>query len=93
MEKFCTDKFNVYGPVMDTPDSSAKALAPVTPDDDNNLPGGIARGLLVGTAGTANIIDGSGNNLTGVPLQQGYNPIQVRRVLTGGTADDIWALF
>jgi hypothetical protein len=91
MEK-CIEKFSVYGPIMDTPDASAKALAPVTLANVP-LPGGICRGLLVGTAGTANIVDGAGNSLTGVPLQQGYNPIQVRQIGTGGTAANIWALY
>ncbi len=86
------DKFNVYGQVTDTPNSSAKAIVPVTPANAN-LPGGICRGLLVGTAGTANLVDGSGNTVTGVPLQQGYNPIQVLQVQTGGTASNIWALY
>jgi len=86
------DKFNVYGSIEDTSDSSAKAIVAVTPANVD-LPGGICRGLLVGTAGTANLVDGAGNSVTGVPLQQGYNPIQVRRVQTGGTASNIWALY
>lgn len=86
------NKFNIYGSIQDTPDSSAQAMAPVTLANAP-LPGGVCRGLLVGTAGTANIIDGAGNSLTNVPLQQGYNPIQVRQVGTGGTAANIWALY
>ena len=57
----------------------------------------VARGLLVGTAGDARIIDAEGYN-TGatnlVPLQKGYNPMSVRRVYsTGLTAANIWAIF
>jgi hypothetical protein len=53
----------------------------------------IARSLLVGTAGTANLIDGDGVTHTAVPLQQGYNPIEnIAQVAAGGTADDIWPL-
>ena len=51
------------------------------------------RALLVGTAGTATVIDWGGATATDIPLQAGYNPISVRRVLTGGTASDIWALY
>lgn len=51
------------------------------------------RALLVGTAGTATIIDASGQTCTSVPLQAGYNPISVQRVLDTGTASDIWALY
>lgn len=60
---------------------------------DNNLPGGETRGLNVGTAGTANIMDAEGNIHANYPLQQGYNPIKVLQVRTGGTASDIWALY
>ena len=48
---------------------------------------------LVGTAGTANIRTAAGVVRTGVPLIQGVNPIMCVRVLTGGTATDIWAMY
>lgn len=60
---------------------------------DADLPDGPARGLLVGTAGTANLQDESGTTTTDVPLQAGYNPLNVKQVRLGGTADDIWALY
>lgn len=60
---------------------------------NEQLPGGTCRALLVGTPGTANLMDGAGNIRTNVPLQQGYNPLACRQVRTGGTADDIWALY
>ena len=61
--------------------------------DVDQVNGQWPRALLVGTAGTATIIDGSGQTATSIPLQQGYNPISVRRVLNTGTASDIWALY
>lgn len=60
---------------------------------DADLPGGRCFGLLVGTAGTANLKDAAGNTLANVPLQVGYNPLSVSQVRTGGTATDIWALY
>ncbi len=57
------------------------------------LPEGTCRALLVGTEGTANLVDLSGTTRTNVPLQKGYNPISCRQVNTGGTASDIWALY
>lgn len=51
------------------------------------------RGLLVGTAGTANLMFPDGSTGANVPLQQGYNPIRVRQLQTGGTATDIWGLY
>lgn len=71
----------------------AAQILPVTKSDTLDLPMGVCRALLVGTAGTANLIDASGSTVANVPLQQGYNPIGVQRVLTGGTADNIWALY
>ena len=75
-------------------DATAPALdvVPVT-KADAGLPGGSCRGLLVGTAGTANLMTAAGQIRTNVPLQAGYNPIQCVQVRTGGTASDIWALY
>lgn len=77
----------------------AGALVPVTPSDTVEIvpPEGYhlpARGLLVGTAGAAGIVDGTGTQRAAVPLQLGYNYIQVRRVnSTSLTAANIFALF
>lgn len=60
---------------------------------DADLAEGTCRALLVGTAGSANLIDAAGQACANVPLQQGYNPLRCRRVATGGTADNIWALY
>lgn len=57
------------------------------------FPQGLCRGLLVGTAGTANLVQEDDTVTTDVPLQQGYNPLAVKQVNAGGTADDIWALY
>jgi len=70
----------------------SEVYAPVT-KADADLPGGIARSLTVGTAGTANLMQIDGTIRTNYPLQAGYNPIVVRQVRTGGTASDIWALY
>jgi hypothetical protein len=53
----------------------------------------VARGLLVGTPGTANLIDDQNVTYSNVPLQLGYNPIDgIVQVAAGGTADNIWPL-
>ncbi|WP_143596259.1 spike base protein, RCAP_Rcc01079 family [Tistlia consotensis] len=78
------------GPVQ--PIGPARDVVLVTKGSDS-LPDGAARGLLVGTAGTANLVTEQGGVRSDVPLQQGYNPIRVLAVLTGGTADDIWAIY
>jgi len=60
---------------------------------NTDLPLGVCRGLLVGTAGTANLAQADGTVQTGVPLAVGYNPIQVLQVRTGTAAANIWALY
>jgi len=74
------------------PRNAADRFVPVT-KADSDLSDGTCRGLLVGTAGTANLMDAMGNTRTNVPLQQGYNPLACKQVRTGGTASDIWALY
>lgn len=53
---------------------------------------GPCRALLVGTAGTATVVDRDGHTATNIPLQQGYNPLQVS-IVTLGTAANVWALY
>lgn len=60
---------------------------------NSDLPGGVCRGLWVGTAGTAFITTAAGGDRDSVPLQQGMNPIMCLRVRPGGTASDIWAMY
>lgn len=81
-------------PAYRTADATVSAFVydPVT-KADADLPGSITRGLLVGTAGTANLMQPDGTVRANVPLQAGYNPLQVKQVRTGGTASDIWALY
>lgn len=71
----------------------AAQIIPITPDDESDLPNGVCRAVLVGVAGMVDLIDASGATRSGVPLQQGFNPIGVQRVLTGGTASNLWALY
>lgn len=65
----------------------------VTKNDGADLPDGPCKYLNVGTAGAANLVDATGTDLVDFPLQAGINPISVRRVKTGGSADDIWAAY
>ena len=73
--------------------SPAADCISVTKSDSADLPDGVCDALLVGTAGTANLVFENGIERTNVPLQQGYNPLRVRRVKAGGSASDIWALY
>ena len=56
------------------------------------LENGPCRGLWVGTAGTANLVDYAGQTATNFPLHAGLNP-GCTAVNSGGTADDIWAVY
>ena len=57
------------------------------------LPSGVCRCLLVGTAGLANLMQADGTVRTGVPLAAGFNPIQALQVRTGTAAGNIWAVY
>ncbi len=73
---------------------SATVFRAVVPNDDADLPGGIARCLHVGGAGAVAVRDAAGNvaTLTSGPGQ--YHPLCVARVLaTGTTASGIVALY
>ena len=74
-------------------DMSAYDYIAVTKDDNNDLPEGICRGLLVGVEGTLTLITPDGREVVDVPVVKGYNPLFVKRVKTGGTADSIIALY
>ena len=60
---------------------------------DADLPSGVCRFLLVGTAGAANLTQADGTLRTSIPLMVGYNPIQVRQVNSGTVASNIWAVY
>lgn len=70
----------------------AQAVVAVTPAA-SDLPDGPCRALWVGTAGTINGIDALGNTVTGFPALAGLVPVGFKRVATGGTASDIWAIY
>lgn len=74
------------------PSSPATKYVPVTPGAED-LPDGVCRGLLVGSAGTCNLTEPDGTDRDDVPLIAGYNPLAALKVRAGGTADDIWALY
>jgi hypothetical protein len=81
------DRFAGNSPGLESP---AGKIAQVSSGVDFSA--GVCRGLLVGTAGTATVVDAEGNTATNLPLQQGYNPLRVSKV-TFGSASDVWALY
>ncbi len=83
-----SDESSGYGAVVSV---TASDTVEIVPPEGYSLP---CKGLLVGTAGAATIVDGVNGLRASVPLQVGYNRIQVRRVnSTSLTAANIWALF
>lgn len=76
--------------IQKTMGAPAKNLVKVV-KGTTNVEGNTA--LLVGIAGTANLTDIGGTVHTDVPLQLGYNPLRIKTIEAGGTADDIWALY
>jgi hypothetical protein len=57
------------------------------------LTNGPCRALAVGVAGTINYTDFQGITHSDFPVTVGYNPIMIKALLSGGTADDIWGLY
>ena len=64
---------------------------------DAALPDGTCKALLIGSAGTLNVqmvgIDGVAVIRNGLPLEAGIYPFQCVQVRTGGTADNIFAIY
>ncbi len=84
-----TDLFQNHSAGLSSP---GRLGTKITKHDTNEI--SVPRAFLVGTAGTANLIDVDGVTFANVPLQVGYNPIRgIKIVKTGGTADDIWPLY
>jgi hypothetical protein len=69
-----------------------RKVVAVTPANAD-LADGKCRALLIGTAGTLNIMDESGTTVTGLKVPVGVLPIVCLQVRTGGTATDIFALY
>ena len=84
------DSYDSYSSGLNSP---ARSLIRIIKSDTTDIATSACRALLVGTAGSATLIDAAGTEQANVPLQQGYNPIMVRRVKTGGSADNIWAIY
>lgn len=71
---------------------TAPRSAAVTPDDDENLPGGTATALLIAVGGDLHYTDAYGEVTTVVPA--GLFPVQVVKVFDAGTsATGITALY
>lgn len=82
----------LYAQTGDASIAPADAFVPVS-KADADLPEGVCRSLWVATAGTANLMQEDGTVRTNVPLLQGPNPFIVKQVRTGGTAENIWAIY
>lgn len=73
---------------------SASDALPVVADDANDLPNGVCRSLVIGTAGNVSVITEAGEqrDLLGIPV--GELRLRVRRVrATGTVAANITALY
>lgn len=82
----------VNGSAPDLKMDAARDWVLVTKSSDE-IESGPCRGLLVGTAGTANLTTIDGDDRDNVPLVKGYNMLACSKVREGGSADDIWALY
>lgn len=69
---------------------SAKDIIPLT---KGSGPFETTRAVMVGSAGTLNIVTAVGATRTGVPFLQGMVPLRIKELLAGGTADDVWGIY
>jgi hypothetical protein len=71
-------------------------VIPVT-KADSDLPAGTCKAILIGTSGTLNVqmrgIDGVPVIRSSLPLEAGVYPFQCIQIRTGGTADNIHAIY
>lgn len=73
---------------------SADSFEAVTPNDEQDLPNGVCRGLHVGVGGVLHLVDAEGHVARFVSGTGQYHPLSVARVLAQGTtADGIVALY
>lgn len=67
-------------------------LVELTPSD-TEFANGISKGLWIGVSGTINITTQDGSDLDGVPVVSGYFPIACKKLRSGGTATDVYAVY
>ncbi len=83
-------------PILDGRAGSARALISAKDIIPLTKGGGvfaITRAVLVGTAGTLNIVTAAGNTRNNVPFSQGMIPLRIKELLAGGTASDVWGVY
>ena len=73
--------------------SPASRIVPITPDDDNDLPEGILPRAARRHGGDRNARRCERRRTCRRSASQGFNPIGARRVKTGGSAANLWALY
>lgn len=61
--------------------------------DNVDFEGGACRGLWSGEDGTANLVLVDGTELNDFPIFAGMNPFACVRVKTGGTVQNLWAVY
>jgi hypothetical protein len=81
-------------PAPDSQSAPSPFFVAVTPDDSNDLPVGVCRGLYIGGAGDVTVIDAYGNTVLFKAAPLGFMPIRAARVKAAGTgATNIVALY
>jgi len=83
-------------PVLDGREGPSRALVSakdIVPLTKGGGPFAETRAVLVGTAGTLNIVTAAGKTRTDVPFLAGMTPIRITDLLTGGLGDDVWGVY
>lgn len=71
----------------------AQDVVAIVKNDDEDFEKGSCRAIWSGTDGTINFVTALGSVVEGFPIFAGMNQISANRILTGGTATDLWALY
>lgn len=81
---------------FDTIDSQAEDWAVVVPDDNNDLPGGVPKGLYFAAAGNVAMVSKAGNEVVRAVLagdEIGWRPARILATGTTVAAGNIIALY
>jgi len=66
-------------------------LKAVTPSDSADLPDGTCRGLFVSVAGNISFVTSKGTSQSAIPVDAGFFPVSIKRVLATGTTATVLA--
>jgi len=83
-------------PILDGREGFARVVMPAKDLVKLTKGGGViaeTRTILIGNAGTINVVTSTGKTRNAVPVIAGVFPLRITELLAGGTATDIWGMY